>query len=116
MIETINRKFLLVSVFIFFFSTHIFSQQYNFKNYTTEDGLPSNQVYQVIQDSKGYMWFATDYGVSRFDGYKYTNYSTKDGLPDNTIFEVYEDYKGRIWFISRSAKLSYFYNDSIHLY
>jgi len=62
------------------------------------------------------MWFATDYGVSRFDGYKFTNYSTKDGLPDNTIFEVYEDYKGRIWFISRSAKLSYYYNDSIHLY
>ncbi|HNW96897.1 MAG TPA: two-component regulator propeller domain-containing protein [Bacteroidales bacterium] len=102
--------------YLFVFSVPVFSQQYNFKNYTVKDGLPSNEVYQVIQDSKGYMWFATDYGVSCFDGYKFKNFNTKDGLPDNTIFEIYEDYKGRIWFISRSAKLSYFYNDSIHLY
>lgn len=88
----------------------------NFKNYGTKDGLPSNEVYQVIQDSKGYMWFATDFGVSRFDGYKFTNYDSEDGLPDNTIYEIYEDYKGRIWFISSSAKLSYYYNDRICSY
>jgi len=62
------------------------------------------------------MWFATDFGVSRFDGYNFTNYNSKDGLPDNTVFEIYEDYKGRIWFISSSAKLSYYYNDSIYQY
>jgi ligand-binding sensor domain-containing protein len=62
------------------------------------------------------MWFATNFGVSRFDGYTFKNFDSQNGLPDNTIFEIYEDYKGRIWFISSSAKLSYYYNGSIYQY
>lgn len=106
---------ILLCLFLFI-SVTCFSQQYYYKNYTTKDGLPSNEVYYVLQDSKGYMWFATNYGVSRFDGYTFTNFDSQNGLPDNTVFEIFEDYKGRIWFISSSAKLSYYYNDSIHLY
>ncbi len=106
---------ILLCLFLFI-SVTCFSQQYYYKNYTTKDGLPSNEVYYVLQDSKGYMWFATNYGVSRFDGYTFTNFDSQNGLPDNTVFEIFEDYKGRIWFVSSSAKLSYYYNDSIHLY
>lgn len=97
-------------------SANSYCQIINFKHYSTKDGLPSNEVYQAIQDSKGYMWFATDFGISRFDGYNFTNYNSKDGLPNNTILEIYEDYKGRIWFVSSSAKLSFYYNDSIFNY
>jgi ligand-binding sensor domain-containing protein/anti-sigma regulatory factor (Ser/Thr protein kinase) len=92
------------------------SQDLLLKNYSTNEGLPSSEVYQAVQDSKGYMWFATNYGVSRFDGYQFENFDKQSGLADNTILEIYEDYKGRIWFISNTAKLSYFYNDSIHAY
>lgn len=73
------KKNLFLLIFLIFPAT-LFSQVINFKNYSTKDGLPSNEVYQVIQDSKGYMWFATDFGVSRFDGYNFTNYNSKDGL------------------------------------
>lgn len=111
----LKKRFLILLLF-YFLPVYLFSQIAYLKNYTTKDGLPSNEVYQVIQDSKGYMWFATDFGVSRFDGYKFTNFDSKDGLPDNTVFEIYEDYKGRLWFISSSAKLSYYFNDSIFLY
>ena len=45
-----------------------FSQQPVFKNYTVREGLPSSEVYQTFQDSKGFMWFCTDAGVSRYDG------------------------------------------------
>lgn len=38
-----------------------------FKHYTVEQGLASSEVYQVRQDSKGYIWFATGNGVSRFN-------------------------------------------------
>ena len=41
---------------------------FNFTHYTTEDGLPSNSVRDIVQDSEGYMWFATDGGLVRFDG------------------------------------------------
>ncbi|HRG90057.1 MAG TPA: two-component regulator propeller domain-containing protein [Chitinophagales bacterium] len=87
--------------------------QLPFRHYSTNEGLPSSETYSVFQDSKGYIWIATDMGVSRFDGYNFKNYSTADGLADNTIFKFYEDYKGRIWFHSFSGRLSYYYNDSI---
>jgi ligand-binding sensor domain-containing protein len=67
-----------------------------------------------MQDSKGFMWFATDRGACRFDGYEFKTFNTSNGLADNTVFECIEDYKGRIWFRTLSGKLSYFLNDSIY--
>ncbi len=84
-----------------------------FQNFTVNEGLPSSEVYHVMQDSKGFMWFSTDHGVCRFDGYQFKSFTTANGLADNTIFEATEDYKGRIWFRSYSGRLSYYYNDSI---
>jgi ligand-binding sensor domain-containing protein len=86
----------------------------SFKHYTVEDGLPSSEVYQVKQDSKGYIWFATGNGVSRFNGYEFENFSITDGLPDNTVFEIYEDKFERIWFVPLSCKLSYYYKGKIY--
>ena len=85
---------------------------------STEDGLPSNEVYQVFQDDYGYIWFATDVGVSRYNGREFTNFSTKDGLVDNTVFGFYEDYKKRLWLRSFSGKLCYFARgtDSVYSY
>ncbi|MFI5149463.1 MAG: two-component regulator propeller domain-containing protein [Bacteroidia bacterium] len=90
------------------------AQQPAFRNFQVKDGLPSSEVYDVMQDSKGYMWFCTDAGVSRYDGYSFRNFSNPQGLPDNTVFGAYEDKKGRIWFRSMSGKLSYFLHDSIY--
>jgi ligand-binding sensor domain-containing protein len=56
-------------------------------HYTIEDGLPSNQVFDVIQDDDGFLWIATDRGVSKFDGKKFINYTTSDGLLNNTVFK-----------------------------
>jgi ligand-binding sensor domain-containing protein len=94
----------------------LFSQHPTYINYTTEGGLPSNDVYHVIQDRQGYLWFATDNGASRFDGRNFTNFTTNDGLTDNTVLELYEDYKGRIWFIPFSCRLCYFEDNAIHQY
>jgi hypothetical protein len=94
----------------------LFSQDPFYKHYNVDNGLPSNEVYHAIQDSKGYIWFATDNGVSRYNGYEFKNYSEKEGLAGNVIFYMYEDYKQRIWFVSYSKQLSYFENDSIYHY
>lgn len=87
-----------------------------FKRFTVDDGLPSSMVYHVFQDSRGYMWFATSNGVSRYDGYKFENFDLQSGLVDNEVFEIYEDYKHRVWFIPISGKLSYFENNKIVSY
>ncbi|MFW6096417.1 MAG: two-component regulator propeller domain-containing protein, partial [Bacteroidota bacterium] len=111
----LERLFLIffLNFFSFFYA---FSQEPLYDQYNIEDGLPSDEVYYVYQDSKDYIWFATDFGVSRFDGYQFTNYTLDDGLVDNTVFDIYEDYKGRIWFTSFSLKLCYYYQGEIHAY
>ena len=106
--------FLSILLFIFLSTGNLFSQSHVFRNYTIKDGLPSSEVYHIMQDSKGYIWFATNKGVCRFDGYHYKNFDLLDGLPDNSVFEIYEDYKGRIWFIPISCRLSYYENGKIY--
>jgi len=69
----------------------LFAQTYNFKNYTTEQGLAQSQVLSIFQDNKGYMWFGTNGGgVSKFDGRQFTNYTANDGLIDNFVFSIVE--------------------------
>jgi signal transduction histidine kinase/DNA-binding response OmpR family regulator/ligand-binding sensor domain-containing protein len=85
-------------------------------NYSVSQGLPSSEIYQALQDKQGFIWFTTNQGVSRFNGYEFQNYTTANGLPNNSILEIYEDYKGRIWFISLSCQLAYFYKGVIHTY
>ncbi|MES2287917.1 MAG: two-component regulator propeller domain-containing protein [Bacteroidota bacterium] len=74
------------------------AQQYNFKNYTPKNGLASSIVNNIFQDSKGYLWFATQGGgVSRFDGKEFKNFTKKDGLVANDITCFSEDRSGNIW-------------------
>ena len=42
--------------------------------YTIDDGLPQSFVEQVHQDQKGFLWIATQDGVTRFDGYDFENF------------------------------------------
>jgi len=83
-----------------------------FKNFTQEEGLPSNETYHIFEDSRHYLWIATDLGVARYDGVKFETYD----LPDNVIFKIREDKKGRIWFFSHKGLLAYFENEKIHPY
>ncbi|MBK8566451.1 MAG: histidine kinase [Saprospiraceae bacterium] len=108
---------MLRNLFIFIcllFACAIAAQQPYFKNYQVRDGLPSNNVYFVFQDSKGYIWLCTDIGVSRFDGSRFTNFTTANGLTDNEVFTCYEDRSGRIWFATLNGKPCFFKDGQIH--
>lgn len=84
------------------------------QHFSTKNGLPSNNCYYTLQDTKGYIWVSTDAGVSRFDGKIFENFSIDDGLPDNQILQLKEDRHGRIWFLALNGELSYFYNGKIY--
>ncbi|MFK7786574.1 MAG: histidine kinase [Crocinitomicaceae bacterium] len=84
-----------------------------FHNLSPDDGFPNAEIYNVIQDSKGHMWFSTDAGVIRYDGYYFKVFGMKDGLLNNVVFESVEDDFGRIWFITLSNELCYFENGKI---
>ena len=79
-----------------------------------QDGLPSNTVYYVYQDSKKFIWFATDAGVSRYDGSTFTNYRKKDGLANNEIIRIKEDSSGRVWFFHFNGSLSFMWRNKIY--
>ena len=48
---------------------------------TTEIGLPTREIKEIIQDSQGFMWFGTTQGIMRYDGYRYKIYNSKAGNP-----------------------------------
>lgn len=91
-----------------------YAQSTFLQHYTTKDGLPSNNCYFTLQDSKGYLWFGTDAGVSRFDGKRFENFTIDDGLPDNQILMLQEDKKGRVWFMAFNGEMSYFLDGIIY--
>ncbi|WDF75575.1 two-component regulator propeller domain-containing protein [Mucilaginibacter sp. KACC 22773] len=84
------------------------------KNYRASDGLPGSQVNYLMQDSKGFIWIATDKGVSRFDGQHFKNFTTTDGLESNEVFRVAEDNYHRIFFYCNNYRVCYYENGLIH--
>jgi hypothetical protein len=92
----------------------VMAQTFPMKHYTVEDGLPSNTVYSVIKDKKGYLWFATDKGVARYDGSRFKTFTIADGLPDNEIFGITEDNEQRLWMPTFSGLLCYYKDGIFH--
>jgi signal transduction histidine kinase/ligand-binding sensor domain-containing protein len=76
--------------------------------FTTNEGLPSNHVYDIVEDHKGFLWIATDNGVSRFDGKYFQNFSVKNGLPSNDVLQIQCDDDGTIWVNSYVQPPAYF--------
>lgn len=89
------------------FSLNLYSQQYNFINYSIEDGLAQSQVRAICQDESGYLWIGTLGGLSKFDGTNFENYSTNDGLLGNQINSIFSDCKGNLWFGSNGGVSMY---------
>src|SRR5262245_10509264 len=77
------------------------------KIYTTADGLGHNNVNRIVRDSRGFLWFCTFEGLSRFDGYGFTTYSVAHGLPSQVVNDLLETRDGQYW-VATSAGLCHF--------
>ena len=106
-------KSLFIVIFIFIVNSCL-GQNFSYKQFTTADGLPSNVVYRVFQDKKGYIWFFTNAGVSRFNGITFQNFTVKDGLTDNEVFGAFETSSGKMWFRTFNGKPCYYENGIFH--
>ena len=69
--------------------------------YTTESGLPSSQVKDIFQDSRGFIWISTESGLARFDGMDFTTFrfarDRADALASDLVPTVFEDSRGVLW-------------------
>src|SRR5215213_6134363 len=64
------------------------------KSYTTFDGLANDSVNKIVRDSRGFLWFCTGEGLSRFDGFEFKNYTQDQGLPHRNINDFLETKDG----------------------
>ena len=64
------------------------------RTYTTADGLAADEVGRIVADSRGFLWFCTPEGLSRFDGYRIVNFGTAEGLPHRTVGDLLETRSG----------------------
>ena len=103
-----NRKYnkaainyLITMIMFFITSNKIIAQDYIFQQIKIEDGLSQSTIFASLQDSKGYMWFATRSGLNRYDGYKFVIYTNdpKDSttLSDDGTNSLFEDKNGVLW-------------------
>ncbi len=101
-------------VFIFFLIGKLFAQFDSpyFDLISVNQGLSCSSVFSIVQDSTGFMWFATEDGLNRFDGYecKVFRHDPTDTttISENSVKKLFVDDKGRLWVISRSGRLDCF--------
>jgi len=100
--RNINRLLFSFLFPIFFICSEGNSQNIKFDRLFSENikyvkGLSQNCIYDIHQDSYGYMWFATWAGLNKYDGYNFTIYNVENGLSNPIIYCILEDNEGQLW-------------------
>ena len=86
-------KSLLTSL-VLIFSSFLYSQNYYVKQLGIEQGLSNNYVLSITQDKQGFLWFATEEGLNKFDGTRFITYykeeqsSSVQSITGNELNEV----------------------------
>lgn len=97
-----NYRSIILSALLCMWCNFVSSQpKSHIQHYGLSDGLPQRSIMDILQDKKGFMWFATWDGLCKYDGYNFTNYksSQKDTIfmRSNRIDHIVEDLSGYIW-------------------
>jgi ligand-binding sensor domain-containing protein/signal transduction histidine kinase len=92
-----TRVLLGIAAWLTLFVPEVRAERLPIQSYGPAEGLPSTYVLHVMRDSRGFVWFSTRDGVSRFDGRRFVTYGTEDGLPDPTVNATIERRDGTYW-------------------
>lgn len=96
-----------------FYCNVSWAQKVSYFHYEVANGLPSNEIYHILQDEKGYIWLATAMGASRFNGREFTTFNTSNGLSNNHVLDIKEDIIGQIWLLTADGKTSHIEGNKI---
>ena len=84
-----------------------FSQSFSFDHYAVENGISQSYIICIFQDSEGYMWFGTQNGLNKFDGYSFENYfydpADSNSISNSWIFDIAEDRNGFLWVATKGG-------------
>ena len=87
----------MIAVVIIATASVVCAERLPIKVYNAADGLPCDHINRIVQDSRGFLWFCTTEGLSRFDGYRFNNYGTEQGLADRQVNDLLETRDGSYW-------------------
>lgn len=90
-------QLILLWLVCFAFPQLVFTERLPLKSYTSADGLAHNEINKIVRDSRGFLWFCTGGGLSRFDGYAFTNFGTDQGLDHANVTDLLETRDGEYW-------------------
>lgn len=94
-------RFFIVSFIISLLTIVTNGRSYYFRHYRNDNGLPNNTVMDCLQDRKGFIWFGTKEGLTRFDGFQFKvflhNPSGSNCLKNNFVTSICEDRDSWIW-------------------
>jgi ligand-binding sensor domain-containing protein len=105
-------------LFIFLFSSFgvLEAQTPHVQRYFLTKRNESITVNKMLQSREGYIWFATNKGLFRFDGQQYKSFGLADSLPDIQVTALAQDSLGRIWTAHASGKISYYSENRFHIF
>ncbi|HKG79307.1 MAG TPA: two-component regulator propeller domain-containing protein, partial [Pyrinomonadaceae bacterium] len=105
--SVIGRPVIALFILLFIAAAHIRAEQLPIRAYTTADGLARDGVHKIVTDPRGFLWFCTYDGLSRFDGYEFVNYGIPQGLPHRSIRDLLITRTGDYW-VATSAGVARF--------
>ncbi|QEN09015.1 sensor histidine kinase [Oceanispirochaeta crateris] len=89
------------------------SSTVRFTSYTIDDGLITNSVYSIFQDSRGLLWFGTQDGINLFDGVEFTIIGEETSVSSGYVYSITEDERGDIIISSSSGLYRYFFETEV---
>ena len=107
-----NRAMSSLIIFLSLMLAQFVSAQENvrFKRLSIEDGLSQSTVETIVQDRQGFMWFGTEDGLNRFDGYSFTKFrhdpEDPSSLSNSNIWCLHVDREGTLWVGTYSGGLN----------
>ncbi len=105
----VSRFCIIILICFLFLHPTVFAQgnKLEFEHFTTKDGLSQSTIACILQDNKGFMWFGTQNGLNKYDGYTFTNYLYDSDNPASMlgsfVMEITEDSEGNLWIGTESG-------------
>ena len=106
--DALAKRAALVALLMICLRAGALAERLPVRAYTIAEGLAHDQVERIVQDSRGFLWFCTTDGLSRFDGYRFTNYGVRDGLPSARVSDLLESRRDGTYWVATSGGVAHF--------
>lgn len=102
---------IVISFLLLVITAGAFAQQMSFTALGSSLNLPSEETYNILQDSRGYIWVCTENGLCRYNGNTVKVYDKRNGLPENAVYFISEDKHGVIHLLTSQNRIMRIEND-----